>query len=65
MRTYKYRNLPCRLGNEDASWSVSGIDLIGKSAGVLEWCYSHEDARSLYSAMAASGEFAELSLTEE
>ena len=46
---YKYRSASVK----GAYWYVSGIDLKDGSSGVLEWCYSRDDAASIVENMRA------------
>lgn len=51
-RPYRYRGLPCRLKDgTEATHSVCGQDALQGGGGILEWCYSLEDAQSLYAEM--------------
>lgn len=54
--SYKYRGLPCNIQPDDLLWCVSGVDAEGGS-GVLEWCYSKEDAEDRLQIMAQHPRF--------
>jgi hypothetical protein len=56
---YKWRNLPItKTKNEKGgSWCVTGEIKDKSSAGVLEWCYSEDDAEMVKGVMEESGEF--------
>lgn len=53
---YKYRNYPCNITSDDLLWCISGINGLTGASGVLEWCYSQEDAEQLLTVMQASAE---------
>ena len=67
---YKMRNLPCRdASGYEMPWSVCGEmrityedGTIVTGAGVLEWCWDHEDAQQVLEKMSADPSFSNLSI---
>lgn len=71
-RPYRYRNLPCSLRGglhgklTHATHSIGGRDLETGAGGVLEWCYSQEDAAEMLREMQGHTErFMNLSIQRE
>jgi hypothetical protein len=61
---YQYRNLDITASEEE--WCVCGTDKgvngLGRSSGVLEWCYGKEDATRMLSKMSQYARFSNLSI---
>ena len=53
---YQYRDLPCSILPDKELWTVAGSDNLMEAYGVLEWCYSKEDAMELISKMKQDGQ---------
>ncbi len=61
MTGYQYRGCPCTI----ATHSVDGHDTTDNSSGVLEWCYSLEDAWDILDLMLKDvGRFKHLRISE-
>lgn len=63
--TYRWRNLTAPNDNSpvDQTWHVAGVHTRedGKSTyGILEWCFSREDAENMLKKMRQFKEFSEL-----
>lgn len=61
---YKYRGCPCNICDGDP-WAVCGRDNDPErgGGGVLEWCYSKDDARYIISLMEKdTGRFSDLNI---
>jgi hypothetical protein len=60
--SYKLRNLPCNIVDDDHLWAVSGgfDDGRERSGGVLEWCYDEEDANNILSMMQLDPRYSDL-----
>ena len=58
IKPYNYRNLP--VNKSKKGWSVCGIDTLYGNSGVLEWCYSYEDAKERFEIMAQYKQFTDL-----
>ena len=56
--SYKPRNLPCDITTDDKLWAVGGENHEG--GGVLEWCYSKEDADEILSKMQLDSRYSNL-----
>jgi hypothetical protein len=63
--SYKLRNLPCNIADDDHLWAVSGSfedfeDGFGRSGGVMEWCYDEVDANNILSMMQQDPRYSDL-----
>lgn len=45
--------IPDNLRGQEATFAIVGQDILNRSGGVLEWCYSKEDAQWLLRKMKA------------
>jgi len=62
---YQYRNLPCNIVEANNLWCVVGTRTKnGTEAGILEWCYSQQDAESRKRLMEVSEEFIGLDIEQ-
>lgn len=60
---YKMRNYPCTVNGHEMPYNVSGSSLEFGS-GVLEWCFSQEDAEDILRRMQRDDRFFNLSICQ-
>jgi ATP sulfurylase len=53
---YVYRGYPRKMYGKSATHAICGVDRAG-GAGVLEWCYSEEDAQEMLKEMSQFARF--------
>lgn len=64
IRPYTYRGMPCRVAGQHATHYIAGKDSIANGGGILEWCYSAEDAAEMLEEMRQFRQFTGLRMAE-
>jgi hypothetical protein len=50
------------MNDKDAPYAISGEDTVNRTSGVLEWCYSGDDAVRVFNSMAKYPQFKNLAI---